>query len=73
MDYKLRKEKAEIIKILKLETIALIMKINLDFLIQFIKQALILDGKNKKKADNTFTFSHRWNTKKKHQKVISLN
>ena len=48
MDYKLRKGKAEIIKILKLETIALIMKINLDILIQFIKQALTLDGKNKK-------------------------
>ena len=48
MDYKLRKGKCINNKILKLETIALIMKINLDTLIQFIKQALIPDGKNKK-------------------------
>ena len=48
MDYKLRKEKCINNKILKLETIALIMEINLDILIQFIKQALTLDGKNKK-------------------------
>ena len=32
----------------KKETIALIMEINLDILIQFIKQALMPDGKNKK-------------------------
>ena len=48
MDYKLRKGKCINNKILKLETIALIMKINLDTHIQFIKQALIPDGKNKK-------------------------
>ena len=48
MDYKLRKGKCIHNKILKLETIALIMEINLDILIQFIKQALTLDGKNKK-------------------------
>ena len=48
MDYKLRKETCINNKILKLETIALIIEINLDILIQFIKQALTLDGKNKK-------------------------
>ena len=48
MDYKLRKEKCINNKILKLETIALIIEINLDILIQFIKQALTLDGKNEK-------------------------
>ena len=58
MDYKLRKGKAEIIKILKLETIALIMKINLDILIQFIKQALIPDGKNKKQIIHLPFFTH---------------
>ena len=47
MDYKLRKGKCIHNKILKLETIALIMEINLDILIQFIKQALIPDGKIK--------------------------
>ena len=47
MDYKLRKEKSINNKILKLETIALMMKINLGILIQFIKQALIPDGKIK--------------------------
>ena len=48
MDYKLRKGKCIHNKILKLETIALIMEINLDIMIQFIKQALTPDGKNKK-------------------------
>ena len=47
MDYKLRKEKSINNKILKLETIALMMKINLGILIQFIKQGLIPDGKIK--------------------------
>ena len=47
MDYKLRKEKSINNKILKLETSALMMKINLGILIQFIKQALIPDGKIK--------------------------
>ena len=47
MDYKLRKKKCINNTILKLETIALIMEINLDILIQFIKQALIPDGKIK--------------------------
>ena len=42
MDYKLGKEKSINNKILKLETIALMMKINLGILIQFIKQALTL-------------------------------
>ena len=50
MDYKLRNGTCIHNKILKLETIALIMKINLDILIQFIKQALIPDGKNKKQV-----------------------
>lgn len=45
MDYKLRKEKCIYNKILKLETIALILEISLDIMIQFIKQALIPDGK----------------------------
>ena len=42
MDYKLGKEKSINNKILKLQTIALMMKINLGILIQFIKQALTL-------------------------------
>ena len=48
MDYKLRNGKCIHNKILKLETIALTMEINLGILIQFIKQTLTLDGKNKK-------------------------
>ena len=57
MDYKLRKKKCINNKILKLETIALIMEINLDILIQFIKQALMPDGKNKKQIIHFHLFT----------------
>ena len=58
MDYKLRNGKCIHNKILKLETIALIIEINLDILIQFIKQALTLDGKNEKQIIHLPFFTH---------------